>query len=134
MKPYSMELRHRVLHDCDAGLPTKVVADKYTVSDSWLRKLKRRRRLTGSAARPPPADRRPAGPPTPTASAPPSRRNPTSPWRNSGPGSPFNWRCMSIGGLEDIEVVDGDWHTCPRHTQPQTCVCFIDVVVPYWTI
>jgi transposase len=50
MKPYSMDLRLRVLQDCDAGLPTKAVADKYKVSDSFVRKLKRRRRLTGSAA------------------------------------------------------------------------------------
>ena len=59
MKPYSMDLRQRVLADCDAGLPTKAVADKYRVSDSFVRKLKRRRRTTGSAApttprRPPP--------------------------------------------------------------------------------
>ena len=59
MKPYSMDLRQRVLQDCDGGLPTKAVADKYKVSDSWVRKLKRRRRERGSAApltprRPPP--------------------------------------------------------------------------------
>jgi transposase len=59
MEPYSMDLRRRVLADCDAGLPTQAVAAKYTVSDSWVRKLKRRRCLTGSAApatprRPPP--------------------------------------------------------------------------------
>jgi transposase len=57
MKPYSMDLRQRVLADCDAGLPTQAAAAKYTVSDSWVRKLKRRRRLTGSAA--PPTPRRP---------------------------------------------------------------------------
>src|SRR6516164_463259 len=50
MKPYSTDLRQRVLQDCDAGLPTKAVAGKYKVSDSFVRKLKRRRRLTGSAA------------------------------------------------------------------------------------
>ena len=59
MTPYSMDLRQRVLADCDAGLPTKAVADKYKVSDSFVRKLKRRRHTTGSAApttprRPPP--------------------------------------------------------------------------------
>jgi transposase len=59
MKPYSMDLRQRVLADCDAGLPTQDVAAKYTVSDSWVRKLKRRRRERGTAAptqprRPPP--------------------------------------------------------------------------------
>ncbi len=58
MTPYSMDLRQRVLADCDAGLPTKAVADKYTVSDSFVRKLKRRRRTTGSAA--PATPRRPA--------------------------------------------------------------------------
>src|SRR5262245_52492797 len=57
MKPYSMDLRQRVLRDCGAGLPTKAVADKYTVSDSWV--LKRRYRERGTAAptvprRPPP--------------------------------------------------------------------------------
>jgi len=54
MRPYSADLRQRVLHDCDAGLPTKTVADKYQVSDSFVRKLKRRRRLTGNAAPTPP--------------------------------------------------------------------------------
>jgi len=58
MKPYSMDLRQRVLQDCDAGLPTKAVAGKYKVSDSFVRKLKRRRRTTGSAA--PATPRRPA--------------------------------------------------------------------------
>jgi transposase len=59
MMPYSMDLRLRVLQACDAGLPTRAAADKYEVSDSFVRKLKRRRRTTGSAApatprRPPP--------------------------------------------------------------------------------
>jgi transposase len=58
MKPYSMDLRLRVLQDCDAGLPTRAVAAKFRVSDSFVRKLKRRRRLTGSAA--PTAPRPPA--------------------------------------------------------------------------
>ena len=50
MKPYSMDLRQRVLADCDAGLPTKVVADKYRVSTAWVRRLKQRRREDGSIA------------------------------------------------------------------------------------
>ena len=33
MKPYSLDLRERVLADCDAGMPTKQVAQKYRVSD-----------------------------------------------------------------------------------------------------
>jgi transposase len=50
MAAYSMRLRKRVLADCDAGLPTKQVAEKYDVSRTWVRSLKRRRRETGSIA------------------------------------------------------------------------------------
>lgn len=47
MKPYSMDLRERVLKACDAGLGTKAVAEKYSVSESWVRRLKQRRREDG---------------------------------------------------------------------------------------
>jgi transposase len=47
MKAYSMDLRKRVLADCDVGLPTKQVAEKYDVSRAWVRRLKQRRRETG---------------------------------------------------------------------------------------
>jgi transposase len=50
MRPYSIDLRQRVLADCDAGLGTRAVADKYTVSESWVRRLKQRRREDGSIA------------------------------------------------------------------------------------
>jgi transposase len=45
-----MDLRQRVLADCDAGLPTSQVANKYTVSPAWVRRLKQRRRDTGEVA------------------------------------------------------------------------------------
>src|SRR2546423_7882381 len=45
-----MDLRQRVLADCDAGLPTKQVAAKFSVSPSWVRRLKRQRRLSGRVA------------------------------------------------------------------------------------
>ncbi|MCH7871386.1 MAG: helix-turn-helix domain-containing protein [Planctomycetes bacterium] len=48
MSAQSMDLRLRVLADCDAGLPTKQVAQKYSVSRTWVRWLKQRRRETGS--------------------------------------------------------------------------------------
>jgi len=48
MKPYSMDLRQRVLADCDADLSTSAVADKYQVSPAWVRRLKQRRRETGA--------------------------------------------------------------------------------------
>lgn len=47
---YSMDLRKRVLADCDAGLKTKPVAEKYGVSRTWVRWLKQRRRETGNIA------------------------------------------------------------------------------------
>lgn len=57
---YSLDLRKRVLADCDAGLKTKPVAEKYGVSRTWVRSLKQRRRETGEiAARVPRAGRRP---------------------------------------------------------------------------
>ena len=47
MQAYSLDLRRHVLADCDAGLKTKVVAQKYGVSRTWVRGLKQRRRETG---------------------------------------------------------------------------------------
>ena len=47
MAAYSMDLRKRVLADSDAGMPTKMVAEKYDVSRTWVRWLKQRRRETG---------------------------------------------------------------------------------------
>jgi transposase len=58
MKAYSMDLRVRVLADCDAGMKTRAVARKYTVSESWVRGLKRRRAVTGEVAPRPPRNRR----------------------------------------------------------------------------
>jgi transposase len=50
MKAYSLDLRQRVLADCDRGLSTRVVATKYSVSESWVRRLKQRRRETNEVA------------------------------------------------------------------------------------
>lgn len=43
MRAYSMDLRVRVLADCDGGMTTSTVADKYSVSTAWVRRLKQRR-------------------------------------------------------------------------------------------
>jgi len=61
MRAYSLDLRQRVLADCDRGLSTRAVATKYTVSESWVRLLKQRRRQTGETA---PRPSRPKRPPT----------------------------------------------------------------------
>lgn len=47
MDAYSVDLRRRVFADSDAGLGTREVALKYRVSESWVRRLKQRRRETG---------------------------------------------------------------------------------------
>ena len=47
MAPYSMDLRARVLADCDVGLAPKEVAAKFRVSRSWVNRLVQRRRETG---------------------------------------------------------------------------------------
>jgi transposase len=50
MQAYSLDLRSRVLEDCDAGGTTREVALKYRVSESWVRRLKQRRRERGEVA------------------------------------------------------------------------------------
>jgi transposase len=47
MRAYSADLRQRVLADCDRGLTTRAVATKFSVSESWVRRLQQRRRATG---------------------------------------------------------------------------------------
>ena len=59
MRAYSLDLRERVWADCRAGLKTPVVAQKYSVSQSWVRRLKQRQRATGSIAPRPPSPGRP---------------------------------------------------------------------------
>jgi transposase len=47
MAPYSMDLRTRVLADCDAGMAAKDVAAKFRVSRSWVNRIVQRRREHG---------------------------------------------------------------------------------------
>src|SRR5262245_62047969 len=47
MRAYSLDRRERVLADCDRGLTTRAVATKDTVIESWVRRLKQRRRQAG---------------------------------------------------------------------------------------
>jgi transposase len=59
MRAYSMDLRERVWADCQAGLGTPAVAEKDSVSESWVRRLKQRQKATGSLAPRPPSPGRP---------------------------------------------------------------------------
>jgi transposase len=49
-KAYSIDLRERVLKDCDAGMRSEIVAEKYSVSASWVYDLRKKQRETGSIA------------------------------------------------------------------------------------
>ena len=60
MEAYSVDLRKRVLADCDSGMKTKEVAAKFDVSQAWVRRLKQNRRETGSIAPRPRSGGRPA--------------------------------------------------------------------------
>ncbi len=61
MKPYSMDLRERVVRACDAREGTRErIAERFGVSTSWIRRVFQRRRETGSiAALPQNAGRKP---------------------------------------------------------------------------
>lgn len=50
MRAYSMDLRTRVLEACDSGDGTKAVAERFRVSQAWVRRLKQRRREAGETA------------------------------------------------------------------------------------
>lgn len=47
MRAYSMDLRERVIDACDSGMGTSEVAETFSVSSAWIRRLKQRRRETG---------------------------------------------------------------------------------------
>jgi transposase-like protein len=87
MNAYSMDLRERVAAAYDDGEGSQAeLAHRFRVSVSWIGKLLRRRRQTGSIApkphsggRPPPSEARP-----PTGSVRRSRPIPTRPWRSCG--------------------------------------------------
>ena len=61
MRPYSMDLRERVVAACDARSGTRErIGERFGVSVSWIRRLLQRRRETGSiAALPPNSGRKP---------------------------------------------------------------------------
>ena len=49
-RSYSKEFRREVLAACDAGGTTRVVATRFDVSESWVRRIKQERRELGKTA------------------------------------------------------------------------------------
>jgi transposase len=47
MEHYSTELRCEVLAACDANEGTRIIAVRFKVSESWVRRIKQQRRETG---------------------------------------------------------------------------------------
>ena len=60
MKPYSIEVRGEVLAACDGGEESRLVAVRFKVSESWIRRIKQQRRETGQVAPKTAAPRQPA--------------------------------------------------------------------------
>ena len=50
MKPIAVEVRAEVLAACDANEGTRVVAVRFKVSESWVRRIQQQRRETGQVA------------------------------------------------------------------------------------
>ena len=50
MQAYSKEMRRDVLAACDRGEGTRVVAVRFDVSESWVRRVKQERRELGKTA------------------------------------------------------------------------------------
>lgn len=50
MEAYDTELRGEVLAACDANEVTRVIAVRFKVSESWVRRIKQQRRETGQVA------------------------------------------------------------------------------------
>jgi transposase len=50
MDPYNAELRGEVLAACDANEGTLLIALRFKVSESWVRRIKQQRRETGQIA------------------------------------------------------------------------------------
>ncbi|HEU0069125.1 MAG TPA: hypothetical protein VFQ26_07700 [Nitrospiraceae bacterium] len=50
MKSYSVEVRAAVLAACDANEGTRLIAVRFKVSESWVRRIQQQRRETGQVA------------------------------------------------------------------------------------
>jgi hypothetical protein len=45
-------------------------------------------------------------------------------------GSPENWRCFAVGGLSDIQLVEGKWHSAYNYSVAhQSCVQQIAIAI-----
>lgn len=59
MEPYDAEFRGRVLAACDTNEERRVIALRFKVSESWVRRIQQQRRETGQVAAKQAAPRKP---------------------------------------------------------------------------
>ena len=59
MDPYSQEFRSEILAACDANEGTRDTAQRFGVSESWVRRIKQQRRETGQVVAKTAAPRQP---------------------------------------------------------------------------
>jgi len=60
MEPYSAEFRGKVLAACDTNEERRLIALRFKVSESWVRRIQQQRRETGQVAPKKAAPRKPA--------------------------------------------------------------------------
>ena len=48
---------------------------------------------------------------------------------SSGLPNGGEWRCLMVGNVSDVQIIDGAWHSDEGHNRAQTCVDQIDVEV-----
>lgn len=48
---------------------------------------------------------------------------------SSGLPNGGEWRCLMVGNISDVRVIDGGWHSDDNHSRAQTCVDQVDVEV-----
>ncbi|WP_421148786.1 hypothetical protein [Aeromonas dhakensis] len=47
------------------------------------------------------------------------------------PDSIYNWRCLRLKDLNDVQVRDGEWFTAANHSQAQTCIDVVECEVTF---
>lgn len=52
-------------------------------------------------------------------------------YSSSGLPAGGEWRCMNIGEISDVTVIDRTWHTGTGHSRRQTCVDSVDLEVAF---
>jgi hypothetical protein len=48
---------------------------------------------------------------------------------SSGLPNGGEWRCLMVGNISDVKIVEGPWRTDDNHSRAQTCVDQVDVEI-----